>query len=186
MKEIDFNHSTMTRATQEDIERIYFELWSIELPKEDSMNNGHGQFTSQDAAEYIAEVSKTDSAVTICSCGAEVEAQPMKAGVCYECYRNPVTEAQQIERAIDATLHAEDLGTRNDVSAFVTLAEKHNAKIQAAKKVNPADCEHKREYPTYKGYRCSACNQVREAGNDFERHQVSRLNYKGNGYVNYK
>jgi len=76
--------------------------------KEDIMNNGHGQFTSQDAAEYIAEVSKTDRTVTICSCGAEVEAQPMKAGVCYECYRNPINEAQQIERVIDATLHAED------------------------------------------------------------------------------
>jgi len=146
MKEIDFDPSTMTRATQEDIERIYFELWGVELQtKEDSMNNGHGQFTSQDAAEYIAEVSKTDSAVTICSCGAEVEAQPMKAGVCYECYRNPVTEAQQIEREMetdvigewldglnqverdfigwvvsdeqtDEILHAEDLGTRMIIS----------------------------------------------------------------------
>ena len=29
---------------------------------------------------------------------------------------HPVTEAQQIERAIDATLHAEDLGTRMIIS----------------------------------------------------------------------
>ena len=85
------------------------------------MNNGHGQFTSQDAANYIAEVSKTDSAVTICSCGAEVEAQPMKAGVCYECYRNPINEAQQIERAIDATLHAEDLERRNEFPSYDEL-----------------------------------------------------------------
>ena len=85
------------------------------------MNNGHGQFTPQDAAEYIAEVSKTDSAVTICSCGAEVEARPMKEGVCYECYRNPITEAQQIERAIDATLHAEDLGSRMIISGGEVL-----------------------------------------------------------------
>jgi len=69
------------------------------------MNNGHGKFTSQDAADYIAAMPIAKmSAVVICSCGAEVEAQPMKAGVCYDCYRNPIDEAQAIERKIDAVV----------------------------------------------------------------------------------
>ena len=132
---------TITHADHTDIETLINGVWAVTScnvilqTKEDSMNNGHGQFTSQDAAEYIAEVSKTDSAVTICSCGAEVEAQPMKAGVCYECYRNPVTEAQQIERAIDATLHVEDLERRNEFPSYDELikgakfTDKHRADL---------------------------------------------------------
>lgn len=108
------------------------------------MNNGHGQFTTKDAREYIDGLRPEKAAPIICACGAEVETAPMKAGVCYDCYSNPVDEAQAIEREIAEriadtsarvkvvsnpatngtvrkTLHTEDLGTRNIISGGEVL-----------------------------------------------------------------
>lgn len=79
MNEIDFNPATMTRATFADVQQIHEQLWGLGAlnqymmiaPREDgevldltqqerSMNNGHGQFTSADAKEYIVSVQHTE------------------------------------------------------------------------------------------------------------------------------
>ncbi len=132
MKEIDFDQSTMTRATSVDIFRIYRQLWGIELPKENTMPYGYNSLNDfkLDLQEIgmcpICSVRLTHG----CEHSQTQESQEWLAAVIVaeqelanEKYNfaHPITEAQQIERAIDATLHAEDLGTRMIISGGEVL-----------------------------------------------------------------
>lgn len=97
---------------------------------------------------------------------------------------HPVDEAQRIEREIDAVLAPMVENNKTEREKFIDAVAEHNSKVkQWVKKEN---CQHEKTYAVISGIFCRDCHETIEPRNDFEKRLVSRLNYKGNGYVNYQ
>lgn len=98
-----------------------------------------------------------------------------------ELNQHPANVAYRIEQEIDAKIEVSEMTEREK---FLALVKVHNSKVkQWVKKEN---CQHEKTYPTMRGIFCRDCHEILEPRNSFEERQVSRLNYKGNGYVNYQ
>lgn len=96
-----------------------------------------------------------------------------------------VEMAMVTEKSIDAILDVPVVeNTKTEREKFLELVAAHNAKV--TKWTKKDNCQHEKTYAVIKGIFCRDCHETIEPRNDFEKRLVSRLNYKGNWYVNYQ